>query len=151
MHHMSVPRGYPVNHPRLAGPRATTEAQLLRGTGTSGRTPAYQADVYGTRPVYITQDPGRAIFPLRDYRRGSSTETFSLLSVVGVRWVFPNQRIPSMGCSGPTRSVPNLGFPTLDFLSGLQCEPFFGLAALVGCRRHVANYLERRPSIVYRS
>ncbi len=99
LHHNSVPRGYPGNHPRLSGPRVTTGAQLPSGIGTPGRTFPPKGFVYGTRPVYITQDPGRAIFPLRDYRRGSSAGTFSLQQVVGAHWVFPNQCVLSMGCS----------------------------------------------------
>jgi hypothetical protein len=99
-------------------------------------------------PVYITQDPGRAILPLRHIDAGhlpglvpagrtllARCPTRGLVSIVG--------GIPGATPGPETRS-------SLFTESGLDCEPFFGLGPLAGCGRHVVNYLERRPSIAYR-
>jgi hypothetical protein len=61
MHHIPVPRGYPL--PR--GPRATTGARDKRH-GTPGRTFPPKGFVYGTSPVYIKRDAGRGDVSLKE-------------------------------------------------------------------------------------
>ncbi len=102
-------------------------------TGTLGQTFPPKGFVYGTRPVYITQDSGRANVCLK--------QTFVAGHLLGRS---PSSR--SSGCSGyfPTTASRRWAVPGPDVRTRTRkspstesvstCEPSFGLAYLVGAR-----------------